>query len=292
MNKTDHFPNVAITGVSGYLGSNIATLFQQRGFVTYGLTSSQSQPSENNQLRIPFSLNKPPSADFFLKQEIKILIHCAYDFRPINQTEIKKINVDGSIDLMKSAKAGGIEKIIFISSMSAFDGCESLYGKAKLKIESEAQNFGAIIVRPGLIYSDKPGAMMGRLVNAVRFLPMLPNITGGEQKLYLAHMDDLLSLIFLLATTNDNHPNGPIIAACDQGKTMSDILETIAKSQNKRIITMPINWRFIWLVLKLLETAGIKLPFRSDSIVSLYKAKSKPDFLATRKTKIQFRDFH
>jgi len=291
MNKIDHSSAIAITGVGGYLGSHIATLFRQRGFVVYGLTSSQSEASENGQINIPFSLSESLSAEFFLKRQIEVLIHCAYDFRPNNEAEIEKINVNGSLALIKSAKLGGVEKIIFISSMSAFTGCQSLYGKAKLKIESEAQNFGALIVRPGLIYSDNPRAMMGKLVNAVRLLPILPNITGGQQNLYLTHMDDLLSLIFLLATTDDNHLNGPILAACDRGRTLIEILQTIAKSENKRIMTIPIHWRAIWLMLKFLEISGINPPFRSDSIVSLYTNDSRPEFLTAQKTHIRFRDF-
>ena len=92
------------------------------------------------------------------------LVHCAYDFGPRRWEDITAINVTGSQKLLAAGREAGVRSVVFISSLSAFAGCRSLYGKAKLEIESAAQAIGAHIIRPGLVYCDSPGGMFGRLV--------------------------------------------------------------------------------------------------------------------------------
>ena len=76
------------------------------------------------------------------------LVHCAYDFKPLRWDEIRAVNVEGARKLFPAARAAGVEKIICISSISAYDGCRSLYGKAKLEIEKIALDNGALVIRP------------------------------------------------------------------------------------------------------------------------------------------------
>ena len=77
------------------------------------------------------------------------------------------VNVAGTEKLLAAARRDGISKIVVISSISAFEGCKSVYGKAKLAIEKLAIDFGAIVVRPGLVFSENGGAMFGSLVAQV-----------------------------------------------------------------------------------------------------------------------------
>jgi len=67
-----------------------------------------------------------------------------------------------------------VESIVVISSLSAFAGCRSLYGKAKLQIESLALSADAVVIRPGLVYGNDSGGMFGRLVRQVRGSRLLP----------------------------------------------------------------------------------------------------------------------
>jgi len=89
-----------------------------------------------------------------------------------------------------------VDKIIFLSSISAFEGCRSLYGKAKLEIEKVAADLGATIIRPGLVYgSERPGGMYGSLQRVVARFPIMPLIGSGKHLQYLVHEDDLCELL-------------------------------------------------------------------------------------------------
>ena len=187
----------AITGANGYLGSVVARWFADRGWKVVALTRSKtSEPY----LHVPFSLDSTLEPDVFKTHKITTLIHCAYDFRPVDWASIRKVNVEGSERLLQAAKQGGVEKIIFISSISAFRGCASLYGRAKLEIEELTTQVGGAIVRPGLIYGDtSTGGMFGALRSQVLSKSVIPLIGSGEYLQYLVHEDDLCTLLQSIA---------------------------------------------------------------------------------------------
>jgi hypothetical protein len=54
----------------------------------------------------------------------------------------------------------------------------------------------------------------------------------------------------------------------------------IARAQNKQPKFIPLPWRFVWAGLKTAELCGLKLNFRSDSLVSLMHQNPSPDFSA------------
>ena len=122
-------------------------------------------------------------------------MHCAYDFKPLRREEIRAVNVKGSRKLFQAARAADVGKIICISSISAYDGCCSLYGRAKLEIEKIALENGALVIRPGLVYGSGPGGMFGKLTTQVRKSSVIPMIGDGSQIQFLVHNGDLCAFI-------------------------------------------------------------------------------------------------
>ncbi len=125
---------------------------------------------------------------------VTALVHCAYDFTPLTWEELAAVNIEGSKKVIQAAKAAKVPKIIFISSISAFDGCRSLYGKAKLEIEKFALANGALVVRPGLVYGGVAGGMFGKLAQQVSKSAIIPMIGNGSQIQFLVHNEDLSCL--------------------------------------------------------------------------------------------------
>ena len=279
----------AVTGASGYLGSRLTKALTKEGWIVYRLSRSANQ--ETDPVTAPFPLDKGAPEGFFKDQRIDTLIHCAYDFRPITWSEIHEINVRGSVRLMEAAKAEGVKQMVFISTVSAFKDCKSLYGKAKLEIEHEALRLGAIVIRPGLIYGDEPGAMMGALDKAVKSSPIVPLIGNGNQLLYLVHEDDLVALIHRVAVGNNEKIGARIFAASTNGLSLRGILTALADRRKKRIRFVPVPWQLCWGILKALEGLGLRPGFRSDSIVSL--VNTDPDLKShlTSQKGLSFRDF-
>src|SRR5260370_41877608 len=84
-----------------------------------------------------------------------------------------------------------------MSTISAFEGCRSDYGRAKLQIEAAGLAAGALVVRSGLVWADGPpsgGGMFGSLARSVRG-GLVPLIGGGRHPQYLVHVQDLWALL-------------------------------------------------------------------------------------------------
>ena len=184
------------------------------------------------------------------------LVHCAYDFGPRRWDDIMGINVTGSQKLLAAARKAGVRSVMFISLLSAFAGCRSLYGKAKVEIEGVAQSIGAFVIRPGLVYSDNPGGMFGRLVVQVRGTRFVPTLWGGRQVQYLVHDEDLASLVQGCLDGRVPASVEPITVAHEQDWELREILAQIARALGKRVTFVSVPWQLVWLGLKGLELAG------------------------------------
>jgi nucleoside-diphosphate-sugar epimerase len=278
----------AITGANGYVGGVIADAFRVHGWNVVELGRKPTARAAG--MFRPFSLNEPLDAQAL--SGIKVLVHCAYDFSPIDKGGIQRSNVDGTLALFRSASAAGVGRIIFISSMSAFEGCKSLYGQAKLSVEKKAAEFGLIIVRPGLVYGPDAKGMVGSL-QKLAALPLLTPMVGlGQMVLYLAHEKNLGELIVRLADPATAAPTAPVIAANDQPMTFREIVRILGVSQGRgKKLIVPIPSAAIWAMLKVAESAGLRPRLRSDSLVSLMNQEPRPDFAPLKLVGVPFPRF-
>jgi nucleoside-diphosphate-sugar epimerase len=275
----------AITGSNGYVGGCVKNYFSALGWEILELTRAPKAGTR----AVKFLLGENFSPDDLAG--VNALVHCAYDFAPLCWGEIRAVNVEGSRKLLEAARAAGVEKIIFISSISAFDGCRSLYGRAKLAIEKSALECGALVIRPGLVFGEAAGGMFGKLVAQVRQPSVLPLIGDGLQTQFLVHNEDLCAFIERCASGEIKMSPGIFTAANERPWAFKELLLEIARRQNKKIKFVPLPWRFVWAGLKTAEIAGLKLNFRSDGLISLMHQNPRPDFSANTAAGLVCRPF-
>ena len=277
-----------VTGANGYLGGSLYRFLKEQGCTIVSLQRILDDDEiKKNQVR--FSLKNSLAPDIFKSAEI--LVHCAYDPSPVSWRDIEETNIKGSIRLFQAAQAGGIKKIIYISSISAFDNCQSLYGKAKLAIEQEVVARGGLVIRPGLIFGNKLGGFLAGLQSLVIHCPLIPLIGRGDQILYFSHIEDLCRLIFKLSCESCDNSSVPIIAACENGRPFREVLRILAYQKNKSPMLISVPWKIIWFSLKFLELLGIQMRFRSDNVISLEHQNPHPDFSFLKDIGFSFRDF-
>jgi nucleoside-diphosphate-sugar epimerase len=195
--------------------------------------------------------------------------------------EITAVNVQGSRKILEAARTANVPKIIFVSSISAYDGCRSLYGKAKLEIEKIALANGALVVRPGLVHGGVAGGMFGRLAEKLRKSALVPLMGGGTQIQFLVHSDDLCGFIEKYAAGTIEIPPRILTAANERPWPFKQLITEVVRAQQGKTPTfIPMPWRLVWLALKSAEACGLRPNFRSDSLVSLMYQNPKPDFSA------------
>jgi nucleoside-diphosphate-sugar epimerase len=281
---------IGITGAHGFVGSLLARRFVEAGWAVTRLSHSTSQGDSDT---VPFRLGDEVQPEIFRSRNITALVHCAYDFKPVARPEIRRINVDGSRKLMASAAEGGVQRIAVTSTISAFEGCRSRYGQAKLEIEAEAASAGALVVRSGLVWADGPpagGGMFGSLAKSVR-ARFVPLVGGGAYPQYLVHVQDLWELLRRFCDGEIQNPGKPVVAAAAKPWPMHDLLAELARRQGAHPRFFSVPWQPVWAGLRLAEIAHVPVPYRSDSVVSLVYQDPRPEFGSLRGLGIVPRDF-
>lgn len=253
---------IIITGASGYVGAALMKGISRAGHQVMAWSRRECPPPWRF-----FTLAETPPADAF--NGFDALIHAAHDFRARNFTEHQSRNVLPSLALLESARSAGLRHLIFISSFSSFQGTRSAYGRAKLAIEQEWLASGGTVIRPGLIWGDQPGGMMGALERIVDRLPIIPCLTGPKGlPQYLAHEQDLCTAV-LDALEQPPTSVQRIEAAHPDPLSLREILTRIARRHQHRRHFVPIPWQLAMAALKTAESLGLNPPFRSDSLTGL-----------------------
>jgi nucleoside-diphosphate-sugar epimerase len=269
----------AVTGATGYVGSRLAAHLQR----VFDVIPLSRKPVANG---IRWAFNADESiADALQQRAVKALVHAAWDF-----SADESVNAEGSRRLFAGARKANVERIVFISTISAFDGCRSHYGQSKLAVERMALDAGGIVIRPGLVWGNSPGGMFGSLQKQVAKGGIVPLIGNGRYPQYLVHEEDL-SEVVLRALQGSIDMRSPLTAAHPQPWLFRDLIAGVARVEGKSIQLLPVPWPLIYGGLRLAETLGVKAPFRSDSVVSLVYQDPHPAFANSEQTGVALRPF-
>ncbi len=269
---------IGITGANGYVGSRLCDAIAAAG---HDIVRFARRPGPGARA---FTLGEAVDPD--LLADVDVLIHCAWDMRAGDAATVRRINIDGSRLLFAAARQAGVPRCVFISSMSAWEGCRSLYGQAKLEVEQEVQRTGGVSVRPGLIYGAAPGGMVGALLGLARRTPLLPMVGTGQFPLHTCHEDDLAELLLIVCMAEESRLAPVITAATEEGLAFRDIVQRLA---GRPLSFVPVPWRLLWFGLRALESLGLRPRMKSDSLLGLVYADPRPGFAALRALGATFR---
>lgn len=253
---------VAITGAYGYLGSRIRARLDAAGWRTVALVR---EPRANDRAAHPWVLGRPlPDLD----EPAGVLVHCAYDMTLRDWSGIERVNIGGTRELLSSAAARDIERILVLSSMSAYDGTQQLYGRAKLQIEALTLGVGGIAVRPGLVYGPGAHGMVGTLRKLVR-LPVTPVIAGAARQYPVLESDFVRAIQEILESESWT----PEIFGIAQPSpvTFRSVLSYLARQDGRSCRMIPVPWQAAYLAIKIIERIKPSVELRSDSLLGLVR---------------------
>jgi nucleoside-diphosphate-sugar epimerase len=263
----------AVTGAKGYVGSRIASaLTADWNVVPMGRSVGEDG--------IQWTLQSTSVESQLRAHGVTALVHSAWDFNHPKASENWQTNVEGTRRLLEAAQAAGVTRIVFVSSVSSFEGARSEYGKSKLAVEKLVVAAGGTVIRPGLVWGDRPGGMFGSLKQQVSKGGLVPMIGSGRYPQYLVHEDDLAEAVrrALHPDTADAFAGRVLTVAHPQGWLLRDLIQGIADKEGKSIKLVSVPWRLVYSALKLAETLGVKMGFRSDSLLGLVYHNRNPQF--------------
>ncbi|MDR3723625.1 MAG: NAD(P)-dependent oxidoreductase [Terracidiphilus sp.] len=269
----------AVTGATGYVGSILLRELQR----SRPVVCLQRKPETENNIR--WSFESDESVETALRErKVKTLVHAAWDMRTSSLEKMESICVRGSEKLFAAAARAGVERIVFISSISAFDNCRSAYGKSKLAVETMLSHGSNTIFRCGLIYGNAPGGVFGGIHKQVLHGRLLPMIGNGSVPQYLLHESTLAESVCRAVEGEFSAADGkPIRLAHPQPWSFRDLVRSIAEAEQRSVFLIPLPWRLLYGGLRAAEWMGVRTPFRSDSVIGFVNYDRRPDFsLLTR----------
>ena len=273
---------VAVTGAGGLVGRRVCAELAAAGHSVRRLTRTPSGPDDRR---------------FVLGDEITpgtldgcgALIHAAHDFTVLGWDAMMKVNVEGSFKLLAAATAAKVGRVVFVSTVSAFKGCRSDYGRGKLLVEELVLRTGGIVVRPGLVYGGA-GGFYGAL-SKMTASPVLPVFDDGLQVLQLVHNDEVARDLVAALTWDPAVAAGPVTLANPEPVTFVRLLRSLARARGKDLRTVSVPSGLALAGLRTLEALRLPLRFRSDSLVSLLNSNPSYDYTAHKRLGVSYRPY-
>jgi nucleoside-diphosphate-sugar epimerase len=251
----------AVTGANGYVGGVIA---QALGPETIRLVRRPAGPQD-----VAWAFGDDPAADLRARGVTRV-VHAAWDMKASRLQDLEAGCVAGSRLLLEAAKAAGAS-FTFISTISAFEGARSAYGQAKLQVERMVLAAGGNVLRAGLVYGEGDGGMFGSLRDTVTKARFIPLIGDGSAPQYLLPET-------ILAQAVQAEFVGLVTVADSKPIAFRDLLRQLATAQGKSPVLIPVPWQILYAGFRCAEATGLKLGFKSDSVLSLVFQNPAPDF--------------
>ncbi len=252
---------VLVTGASGFIGRPMVAALLRAGYAVRAVTRrTVSFPNAVETVTIPDLRNSIDWAPIL--QGVDSIIHLAGRAHgPVanaDYSDFDLINWIATQQLALAAKAAGISRFIYISSVRAQTGasasdpvCEhdeprptNYYGRSKLAAEMAIHVSGVsfTIFRPVVIYGPNPKGNMRTLVRLAQ-LPLPLPIASFAGRRSLLGIDNLISAI-IFALKNPATVNETYLLADSAPMTVGETLVVLRKGQGRSLMAIYIP-RFV-----------------------------------------------
>lgn len=256
---------IILTGASGFVGSRLFfELKRGADFQAVGLCRRLPQDANEPGLRAVGDLQQADLSALLTGMDVLIHVaaraHIMKDEVADPLAEYRRVNVDGTLHLVRQAAAAGVKRIVYISSIkvngeataigraySADDtpAPEDAYGLSKLEAEQGLIKLAAeagmeyVIIRPPLVYGPGVKGNFASMVTLVDKGVPLP-LGATHNKRSLVGIDNLVDLIIRCI----DHPaaaNEVFLAGDGEDLSTTDLLRRVGEAMGKpaRLIPVP-----------------------------------------------------
>ena len=243
---------VAITGGTGFIGSEIVRVLKGQGYKIRALVRGQSREKLNKQ-----QVEEIVNGDLFedkalrdLVRDVDFIVNCAGNVRGISRSSFfLDSNVYGLSNLLNHARKFSPEaRLLHISSIAAKKPRVSPYAFSKWRGEEVLKQKGPrhwTIFRPPIVYGwgDKEVVVLLKIAQFGFF----PIVGKGYNRFSMLHVRDLANAVF---TWMECENGSNKIYELDDGKvkgySWKELVRNMSSMYNKKIRLVPVPARLLY----------------------------------------------
>jgi len=200
---------VAVAGGTGFVGGAIARELRARGhrvvIISHRPVTPDAGAGASAGAVAPFEfrqgdVTRPESLAAALAGAEALVISLAFRNSPIEAPRrgqtFERIDAAGTEALVAAAKAAGVRRLVYMSGAGAAPDAGRHWFRAKWRAEEAVRGSGIVytIFRPSWIYG--PGDhSLNRFLGFSRWLPFIPQIGNGRQRLAPVYVGDMGALV-------------------------------------------------------------------------------------------------
>ena len=248
------------------------------------------------------------------KEKPHIIFHFASEiFDTYDKKKIYKTNVEGSLNIQRSAIKNNVENLIFTSTFSLFEknydylisesepiSCKNYYGITKFQVENHLLNkdtkINITIFRCPIIVDKSRAHRLGVLFEFLKDNCTLWILGDGSNKLQFVSASDLFFSIEKSLSLKGKHVYN---IGCEKVETMKETFEYLINKTGSKSKIRYFNKNIGLLILKLLSTLRLinfidyhNKILVSNIVLDVSKIKKELNFLPTKSTAELMLDAH
>ncbi len=289
---------VLITGGAGFLGINLARYLLARGYIVRSLDIAPFDYPERNQIEEHTGDIRDRAAVDRAMKDVKFVVHTAAALPLYSPADIFSTDIDGTRNILESAREHGVERVVHISSTAVYgipdhhplvetDRLSGVgpYGEAKVKAEELCLEFRTAgmcvpILRPKSFVGPERLGIFAMLYDWAMEGHNFPLPGNGKNRYQLLDVEDLCEVIVRCLTLDRDRVNDTFNIGAKEFTTIKEDFQAVldAAGHGKKIITFPAA-PMVW-ALAILEKLKLSPVYKwaygtvtEDSFVSVEKAE-------------------
>jgi nucleoside-diphosphate-sugar epimerase len=213
------FPNLLVTGGSGFVGGRFIELLSNKN-CNFKLVTRTCVTKTNKDIFLVDGIKSDTCWNGAFKG-VNCIVHLAglAHEHTFSDEDYKEVNTDGTLNLAKQAVKYGVKRFVFVSSIGVHGDASldkpidensptnphSPYTKSKYLAEkglleiADRTGLEVVIVRPTLVYGLNAPGNFGKLIKLIAKLPFLPFGFCNNKRSFIS-VDNLSDFLFLCST--------------------------------------------------------------------------------------------
>lgn len=193
---------ILITGATGYIGRHLVQRLVEQGERPRCLVRDMKRAASILPVGKIDMVQGDTTQAATLEAAVRgvdTIVHTAFltaDRKPTHSHQYEEVNITGTANLLRAAKAAGVQRIVEISGLGTKEDkpgsyMQGRYLSEKMLIES---GLNWTIIRPSVLFGKDAPFIKG-LADLVRTAPVVPLIGGGKTLFQPIYVEDVVTVI-------------------------------------------------------------------------------------------------